>query len=705
MRILRKLFTNLISFVEKITIIQCIRRGLVMTIPAIIIGSMALAFRSLPIPFYQSFIHSFINGAIVNILSFVYDATFGILSIYLTFNIALSYAQKHSDKIKYIYGAPIVSIGAFIILIGITANNATNIGYLDVTGMFTAIFSSIVASYLYTALAGKSIKIFNVYAEGMDSLFNNSTSVIVPAALTLFIIAIFNYLIHIIFNVGCFQELFVMLTNNLFIGMGRTLLSELLFVIISSLLWFFGIHGSNVLESVSRNIFVQGLEINMANVANGLPAIEIVSKTFFDIFVVMGGCGTTLCLLIAILIFSKRKSSRSLAKISFFPMIFNINEPMIFGLPVIFNPILFIPFITTPVVCTIISYFALASGIVPLCTSPVEWTTPVFLSGYIATGSIRGGLLQLMNLIIGVIIYKPFIKLFDDEKIISMKQNVSLLKDIMIKCESNNEEFMLASRNDNIGDTAKMLVEELKYAISHDELNVYYQPQYDNNRNCIGAEALLRWNHLICGMIYPPLIIKLADESDLLLELENKIFDMVSYDIKNTFSKIDKYFKICINVSASTLQNESFEYLLKEMTEKQKINPKNICIEVTEQMTLNFDKKLEEKIDRIKKLGFSLAIDDFSMGHTSIKYLKSSIFNMVKLDGSLVQGMNDNPRCENIIESITNLGQSLDFDVLAEFVETQEQCNRLQSIGCFKYQGYLFSPAVPKEEFIKHILS
>lgn len=705
MRILRKLFTNLISFVEKITIIQCIRRGLVMTIPAIIIGSMALAFRSLPVTFYQDFIHGFMDGIIVNILTFVYDATFGILSIYLTFNIALSYAQNKADKIKYIYGAPIVSVGAFIILIGITANNTANIGYLDVTGMFTAIFSSVFAGCLYTAIAGKKIKIFNVYAEGMDSLFNNATSVIVPAAITLSIISVFNYLIHIIFDVGCFQEMFVMLTNNLFIGMGRTLLSEVLFVIISSLLWFFGIHGSNVLESVSRNIFAQGLEINMANIANGLPATEIVSKTFFDIFVVMGGCGTTLCLLIAILIFSKRKSSRSLAKISFFPMIFNINEPMIFGLPVIFNPVLFIPFITTPLLCTIISYFALASGIVPLCTSPVEWTTPVFLSGYIATGSVRGGLLQLVNLIIGVMVYMPFVKLFDDEKTINMKEHVSLLENIVIKCEENNEEFMLAIRNDNIGDTAKMLVEELKYAISHDELNVYYQPQYDSDYNCIGAEALLRWNHSICGMIYPPLIIKLADESDLLLELENKIFDIVFYDIKNTFSKIDEYFKICINVSASTLQNESFEFLLKELTQNREINPKNICIEVTEKMTLNFDKDLEDKIERIKKLGFSLAIDDFSMGYTSIKYLKSSIFDMVKLDGSLVQGMSDNPRCENIIESITNLGQSLDFDVLAEFVETQEQFDRLKSIGCFKYQGYLFSPAVPKEEFAKHILA
>lgn len=676
-----------------------------MTIPAIIIGSMALAFRSLPVPFYQSFINSFMDGIIVNILTFVYDATFGVLSIYLTFNIALSYAQSKSDKIKYIYGAPIVSVGAFIILIGITANNTANIGYLDVTGMFTAIFSSIFAGCLYTAIADKKIKIFNVYAEGMDSLFNNATSVIVPAALTLSIISVFNYLIHIIFDVGCFQEMFVMLTNNLFIGMGRTLLSEVLFVIISSLLWFFGIHGSNVLENVSRNIFAQGLEINMANIANGLPATEIVSKTFFDIFVVMGGCGTTLCLLIAILIFSKRKSSRSLAKISFFPMIFNINEPMIFGLPVIFNPVLFIPFIATPLLCTIISYFALASGIVPLCASPVEWTTPVFLSGYIATGSVRGGLLQLVNLIIGVMVYMPFIKLFDDEKTINMKEHVSLLEDIVIKCEENNEEFMLAVRNDNIGDTAKMLVEELKYAISHDELNVYYQPQYDSDYNCIGAEALLRWNHSICGMIYPPLIIKLADESDLLLELENKIFDMVFYDIKNTFSKIDECFKICINVSASTLQNESFEFLLKELTQNREINPKNICIEVTEKMTLNFDKDLEDKIERIKKLGFSLAIDDFSMGYTSIKYLKSSIFDMVKLDGSLVQGMRDNPRCENIIESITNLGQSLDFDVLAEFVETQEQFDRLKSIGCFKYQGYLFSPAVPKEEFAKHILA
>lgn len=700
---MRKLLANLVNYIENIKIFVCIRRGLVMTIPILLIGSMAFVIKTMPIDIYQNFINVFANGLILKIATFIYDATFGILSIFITFSISVCYAQSSKIKSKYIYGAPIISLATFFILIGASTKSMCFTQYLGVNGMFIAIVSSLISSYIYEVIFSKGIRILNVYADGIDSDYNNSCSVILPAIIVLLFASLINYLIQLIFNASSFQDLFVILSNKIFDGMGRTLFSGILFTAISSILWFFGIRGSNFFVPVAQENSILEVESNIACLANALESTEIINETFFNIFVVMGGCGATLCLFLAIMLFSKRKSSRGLAKFSIFPMLFNINEPMVFGLPIIFNPILFIPFIITPIVFVITTYFAMANGFVPFCTSTVEWTTPVLMSGYIATGSINGSILQIINLIIGIFIYKPFVKVLDVEKINSMKRNVEILKNEFINYENEGKEMFFLMDVGFIGDTAKMLVEDLKYAISHDEFEIYYQLQYNNNGIFIGAEALLRWNHSVCGMIYPPLVIKLADEANILTELEQKVFKIVADDLKNKFHIVDNQFKVCINITIKSLQKGNFEAFLKDLSEKEKLNPNNICIEITEHDSYIKDALLEEKLNNIKQIGYSIAIDDFSMGRTSIYYLKSSLFDMVKLDGSLVKSINENQRCVDIIESIVKLGHSLGFDVLAEYVETKEQLKILEEIGCTKYQGYLFSKAVTAEELVKMI--
>ncbi|WP_143477995.1 PTS transporter subunit EIIC, partial [Clostridioides difficile] len=144
-------------------------------------------------------------------------------------------------------------------------------------------------------------------------------------------------------------------------------------------MWFFGIHGSNVLDTVAKNLFENSMAINLNLVHNNQLPPEIFTKTFFDTMVLLGGCGSLLCLVIAIFLSEQRINVRKLAKIASIPALFNINDMLVFGIPIVFNYILFLPFVITPIFLTITSYVAMSTGIVPCTVSAVEWTSPSFL--------------------------------------------------------------------------------------------------------------------------------------------------------------------------------------------------------------------------------------------------------------------------------------------------------------------------------------
>lgn len=150
---------------------------------------------------------------------------------------------------------------------------------------------------------------------------------------------------------------------------------------------------------------------NMAAFAAGEPIPNIINVSMVPAFGMIGGSGSTLCLLIATFLFSKYKPSRDIAKLSVVPGVFNINEPVIFGYPVVFNYSLVIPFITVPALGIIISYVATALGLMNPCVVQIPWTTPPFLSGFLATGGDwRAIVVQVIIVALGVLIYLPFMK-------------------------------------------------------------------------------------------------------------------------------------------------------------------------------------------------------------------------------------------------------------------------------------------------------
>jgi EAL domain-containing protein (putative c-di-GMP-specific phosphodiesterase class I) len=232
---------------------------------------------------------------------------------------------------------------------------------------------------------------------------------------------------------------------------------------------------------------------------------------------------------------------------------------------------------------------------------------------------------------------------------------------------------------------------------------LYYQPQIDYDGSVFGVEALLRWKHDTYGFIYPPLAISLAEEANLIDSLGNWIFSQSCSDIRTIRQAGYEDLSLSVNVSAVQLENEEFIPRLKEILEKNSLSRQLLQIEITEQIALAGSKKIIEQISSIKKLGIKLAMDDFGMGHSSLRYLKEYDFDTIKLDGSLVREVASSMNCRNIISSIVYLSKSLNCSVIAEYVEEEEQREALYELGCERYQGYLYSEPLPLDELLQYL--
>lgn len=681
--------------------VQAIRRGLVTLIPILMIGAFSLVLKSLPIAPYQEFITQSLNGIFYDFFEMVYQATFGLLAVYMAVSVGYHYGLLVSANSRNsLYGTILVSVACFGIMSGFPGTLADAMG---AKGMSVAIIASCVSCSLYIHIDSR-VKTARLYADGVDARLNNSLGAIKPALYTIVIFTAAVFLILKLTGETSVYDLMFNAMNYLFEHIENGLLKGILFVLISTVLWFFGIHGSNMLESVASSVFTPAVAVNAELVAAGLAPTQILTKPFFDSFVLIGGCGATLSLLAALLLFSRRRGTQRLARISVIPMLFNINETMVFGLPVIYNPTFLIPFLCVPIVNFITTYLAMYLGLVPLVVRTVEWTTPIFYNGYLAVDSPAGIVLQIVNLTVGVLIYCPFVRRYDREKLNNSKQDYEELVNAMKQSEQLRTPIRLIDVSANYGWMAKALSVDLEEAMADGRLSLFYQPQYRLDGSCLGAEALLRWEHPVLGIIYPPLVFQLALETGKLAALEKWVVRQAAEEAEKLNRKPEESeetgapFKISANVTGVTMQNPDFEVFLRDLAKEKDIKKMGFCLELTEQAALQLNDIQKERFARIHEMGYHLAVDDFSMGNTSIQYLIGNYFDLVKLDGGLVKGIRENSRCRDIISSIIQLSNTLGFDVLAEYVSSGELRDELANVGCTLYQGWYYSKAVPAAE-------
>ena len=247
-----------------------------------------------------------------------------------------------------------------------------------------------------------------------------------------------------------------------------------------------------------------------------------------------------------------------------------------------------------------------------------------------------------------------------------------------------------------------MLENEIHKAIKNDELSICYQPQYDiKTGKMIGAEALVRWQHPEKGMISPSKFIPIAEESGIIIKLEESIFEKIFQEI-NLLVKEQRNFPlqhIAVNVSTIHFLQPYFVERLMLLMQKYHINPEWIELELTESGIMQNIKEAIHKINELKAFGFTFSIDDFGTGYSSLAYLKELPVDMIKIDQSFVMNMHKDIGDAMIVESVVAIGKKFHMKVLAEGVEDAEVLDYLKQIDCDYYQGNYGSPPLAFDTF------
>ncbi|OBR66141.1 hypothetical protein A7K91_20565 [Paenibacillus oryzae] len=698
------LFAKLHQHLQNNLALTAIRHGLLYLIPILFIGSIALVLAGLPIPIYQHLIGRGLGEDWQNALLAISNGTFGILAILMLLGISYAFTVEFNARNNKTVSPIIVCVVALASLITLTGQTSPDMTFSKFGAMnvFFAVTTALISSYMFLKLSGMPLFLLKTFSQGANAQYIEALSWLFPTVITIGFFGATNAALASWWDITNISLWFSDMLVSMFSWIQSKEIASLLFVLLIHAFWLLGIHGNKILEPVNQQLFghdsIAGQQLLLAS----QDGAEIFSRSFFNVFLFMGGCGCAMSLMLAILLFSRQKTDKNVARLSMLPTTFNMNELLLFGLPIVLNPIYAIPFVAVPLIIGLISYAATIAGWVPIASNYVGWTTPIFLSGYAATGSIRGSFLQLFNLIVGIIIYMPFVRWSDAISKERMKSSLEKLY-ILFKPFERQGSISLLTRSDEVGILARKLADDLRDDLQQGKLTLFYQPQVNARKEVFGMEALLRWRHPEFGLIYPPLVIALAEEAGLMEKLGYWITDTACGELKRLETLSSKKLTMSVNISGIQLENKELLQELDEILARYRLSPCQLEIEMTEQIALTSSQAITDRIQELKKRGVKLAMDDFGMGRSSLLYLKEYDFDTVKLDGSLVREILDNQNCREIISSIVYLSSSLGFSVLAEFVEYEAQASILEEIGCTRYQGYLYSKPLPPEELHQYL--
>jgi diguanylate cyclase (GGDEF)-like protein/PAS domain S-box-containing protein len=248
------------------------------------------------------------------------------------------------------------------------------------------------------------------------------------------------------------------------------------------------------------------------------------------------------------------------------------------------------------------------------------------------------------------------------------------------------------------------LENELRKALENQEFHLYYQIQVDSSHRPLGAEALIRWIHPERGLVPPAHFIPLVEETELILPIGKWVLETACAQIKAWQQNVlTRDLTLAVNVSAKQFKQADFAVQVQAAVKRHGINPMLLKLELTEGLLLESIEDTIETMNTLNKIGVRLSLDDFGTGYSSLQYLKRLPLDQLKIDQSFVCDLTCDSSDEAIVGTIIAIAHSLNMDVIAEGVETEEQRQLLLNKGCTHYQGYLFGKPVPIDQFELHL--
>lgn len=408
---------------------MAIKDGFILTMPLTLIGSIFLLIANIPITGYSEMMANVFGVDWTSPLYQVVGATFDITALVGVFGVAYAYVKNEGiDGIS----AGILAIVSMLIV----SNSSIEVGneivggiipkaYMGGKGMIAAIIIGLSTGYIYSWFIKRDIRI--KMPDGVPQGVANSFTALIPAA---FIMTI-SFVIYIIFDKyfdsTLIEKVYDVLQTPIQ-NMTDSLAGVILVPLLIGICWWCGIHGSTLVMGVMGPILTANALANQAVIDSGQALVvgenaKVFTGQLIDQFVTFGGAGITIGLVISMLLSAKSSHLKQLSKLSIVPGIFNINEPVIFGLPIVFNPMMLVPFILVPTISAIITYFAIILGIIdPFTAVVVPWTTPAIISGFLV-GGWKAALLQVAMIAMSVCIYYPFMKMVDNQSLEQEQQS------------------------------------------------------------------------------------------------------------------------------------------------------------------------------------------------------------------------------------------------------------------------------------------
>lgn len=493
---------------------------------------------------------------------------------------------------------------------------------------------------------------------------------IIPFLITFIVCSfIIIFLIEIIFYISTL-EFFDILENS-----PIELLSILNLIISGIIWWTTGIHGTNLVISIFGESYLK------QNIVGNINA-----DIFINNFVVYGGDGSTLGLVLAIIFFIKQSFIRKIAFITLPFSIFNINEILLFALPIILNVRLFLPFILAPLLNFFISYIYFYLNPIAYDIS-ISWITPIFISGYIVDNSFTYVYLQIIQLVVSILIYLPFIKNY--EKYLGENRYFENFKSSLGIKEHFEKTLHLNSiktQQDIINEEKE--ISKLVKDLSKGSFLLYYQPKVDiRNIKVRGYEALLRFKKSDGNIVGPYFISKIEQ-----IGFERIIDIWVINQLKKDlliWKERNFYPKVSINISPESICNENIVQKIIDEFKGFKVS-----IEILERTFAKEMNLFIKNIEKLRENGFKIYIDDFGSGFSCLQYLNILPVDFIKLDRNLILNAKTKSG-ETLYKNIATMCKNQNFEIVAEGIETEKEIKIVKESNINVVQGFYFSKALP----------
>jgi len=661
-----------------ITSLHAIRQSMIWLIPCLVMSSFALFVASMGEfiwgrgPWVDSFYA--IHSSVGSIFPYLMTAT-------ISYILAMQWRVPRPP-------VALLSILYIVISTALIKSNDTVEMLHIVMAIVTPLYAVPLIAYLF------SFKFLHITSsDSAGAIVKESLNLVFPALITLFVAILVNVFLLSTISGFSLDSLLIFDYANDPYTFGSV------FAVLNSVFWFVGIHGYYALLPMVE-VLQQASDLTHSTVMAGGIAPYIMNLSFMGSFVFIGGSGATLSLILALLIVSKHKTLRLIA-ITSIPIAFiNVNEILLFGLPIIFNPRLFIPFLLAPIVNVISGLMIIEMGWVNAPSVPIPINAPLFINALIATqGDWHAVVLQLFNLALGTLIYIPAViainRVYGQREIKITALDTTYMRRHEEAQTLSDDPISLAQQRES----AQVTVEKQLRNMNQKEFCVEYQPQINpQNGEVVGCEALVRAIDNL-GRVHPPSdFLPWLEKAGLMKDMDLWVFKKVVQDIQY-WQNAGISVPVSVNITPETIVDEEYVKSIATIIEPVK---GLVHLEITEDSMLINEHALEKSLDIFHQLGAKIYIDDFGTGYSSLSYLNRFDIDAIKIDRSFVLAL-ETEKGQKVFSSLQSVATELELMVVVEGVETEKQ---LQSIflnsGC-SVQGWLYSRSLPLDGFIEYV--